>query len=676
MKLYRRHAADETALLLARAISQGVRCIAFCKTRCLVEWVYERAISALKGDSSTQHLTNQLEVYRGGYTTKVRRSIENRLFKNDLLGVVGTNALELGVDIGGIDLTLHCGYPTSYSSLLQQAGRAGRGSERLDTPSLSIMICFSSPSEQHIWRNPTSLMSRGRSGLVSMPVNVGLVQGHLLCAGNEYPITGQHPVCALFSDKRDVIARTLNDYDLFGSATIVKKSINALISTGLMTTTIIPVSSSTLPTNEMMVYKTHPFVDKPWTRVNLRSIEPINYAIVDLSHPLQGGAMDGVHDEQAILDNIPYSRVFYHAFPGAIITHRGRRYKVQSMTRPPAFADSAIGYKGGTLAAYAKPTTARYLTRPLSTLKITVVKQMERIDDFGVDQKHDESDKNLDVYTDPDAVLEREIIQGSLAGNGVINVIRSVHGYKKISLITREELSRTELSLPAMEFDTFAFWLDTEASVLRSIVKDYDEGVHALSHAILAVAPLFVPSGSSDLNCDHNVHDCTRVVIFDVRAGGSGTCAELFKSIFLPDGLLHCAVDMMQNCSQCKGDFGYEGGCPSCLHFGQCLKFNQDLNRSAAIHIGQRLLTRIESTELYKENKIKQDEVYEGYCRPRHDDHNHAFSPLSPRQEARCSALRNAQEVNPTKGRQIILGRPSWPTDPENGSGGKQVQDE
>jgi len=92
--LYRRHAADETALLLARAVSQGVRCIAFCKTRCLVEWVYERAISALKSNVSTEHLADKVESYRGGYTKEVRRSIESRLFKNDLVGVVGTNALE------------------------------------------------------------------------------------------------------------------------------------------------------------------------------------------------------------------------------------------------------------------------------------------------------------------------------------------------------------------------------------------------------------------------------------------------------------------------------------------------------------------------------------------------------------------------------------------------------
>lgn len=94
---------------------------------------------------------------------------------------------------------------------MQQAGRAGRGSERVDTPSIAVMVCFSSPAEQHIWRNPTNLMCRGKSGLVSMPVNVGLVQGHLLCAGEEYPITGQHPVCRIFSSEDDATSSTLND---------------------------------------------------------------------------------------------------------------------------------------------------------------------------------------------------------------------------------------------------------------------------------------------------------------------------------------------------------------------------------------------------------------------------------------------------------------------------------
>jgi DEAD/DEAH box helicase domain-containing protein len=117
---FRRHAADETAGLLARAVMRGVRCIAFCKTRNLVEWVFQKATEILRSDQQTLLLATRVESYRGGYTMKERRKIEEKMFRNDIIGLVGTNALELGIDLGGIDLTLHCGYPSSYSSLLQQ----------------------------------------------------------------------------------------------------------------------------------------------------------------------------------------------------------------------------------------------------------------------------------------------------------------------------------------------------------------------------------------------------------------------------------------------------------------------------------------------------------------------------------------------------------------------------
>lgn len=176
----RRHSADETALLLARAVTKGVRCIAFCKTRCLVEWVYERCIKALKQSKETANLISKVDSYRGGYSKLKRREIEEKLFHNQLLGVVGTSALELGVDIGGVGLTLHCGFPSSHASLMQQAGRAGRGAAASHQPSLAICVCFNSPIDQHLWRHPTSLLSRGLSAPLSMPIYPGLVQGHLI----------------------------------------------------------------------------------------------------------------------------------------------------------------------------------------------------------------------------------------------------------------------------------------------------------------------------------------------------------------------------------------------------------------------------------------------------------------------------------------------------------------
>lgn len=398
---------------------------------------------------------------------------------------------------------------------------------------------------------------------------------------------------------------------------------------------------------------------RAWTRVSLRSIEPVNYSIIDASHPLQGGRTDAIMDDKAVLDTIPYSRVFYHAFPGAVITHRGRRYKVLSMTRPPPFASSTAYRSSSNLAAFAKPTSARYSTRPLSTLKITVVKQMERIDFYcGPKQVDGSVSGECGAEASPGSY---GIENGSLAGSGIVTVKRSVHGYKKLSPVTRAEISRTEISLPPMEFDTYGLWIDAEASSLASTIKDYDEGVHALSHALLAVAPLFVSCASSDLECDHKSFGCSRVMLFDLRAGGDGTCNQLWKYIFMPDGLLDAALDLLQNCPSCSLQSDYQGGCPACIQAGQCLKFNQDLSRSAGMVIARRMLDRIRTTDLFKKNSelVGRKEESGDIERPKRK----AEQMTSPRRKARAAALRNAKNLKSARQRDVVVGRPSWPLD-------------
>lgn len=284
----RRHSADETALLLARAVAKGVRCIAFCKTRGLVEWVYERTIAALKQSPETAKYVSKVESYRGGYTKMDRRQIEQKLFQNELLGVVGTSALELGVDIGGVDLTLHCGFPSSHASLLQQAGRAGRGAAACDRPSLAICICFNSPLDQHLWRHPSSLLTRGLTAPLSMPIYPGLVQGHLLCAGLEFPLAGSLNVCMIQSTSvsHDAFEKELLcDYDLFGSETIYQEALDMGRGQGSLKEETIAIQSKKV---KIKIYKTHPSIKTPWMNVSIRSMESVNYDIVDISHPMQG----------------------------------------------------------------------------------------------------------------------------------------------------------------------------------------------------------------------------------------------------------------------------------------------------------------------------------------------------------------------------------------------------
>jgi DEAD/DEAH box helicase domain-containing protein len=670
--LRRRHSADETALLLARAVSQGVRCIAFCKTRGLVEWVYERTLAALKQSPKTAGLCSRVESYRGGYTKLERRQIEGRLFNNQLLGVVGTSALELGVDIGGVDLTLHCGFPSSHASLLQQSGRAGRGGNA--STSLAVCVCFNSPIDQHLWRYPSSLLTRGLSAPLSMPIYPGLVQGHLLCAGEEFPLAGSLNVSVIQSTG-ETPGGLLSDENLFGSIEVYREALETLVSQGSVIEEYVAIAGKQQKT---VIYKTHLSIKNPWTKVSIRSMESVNYDIVDISHPMQGGRTDGIHGAAAVMDTIPYSRVFYHAFPGAIIMHRGRRYKIMCMTRPPAFGK---GFRGSmTLGAFAKPCNHRYFTRPLSNLKITVVKQMERVDlqgDLNKSSREAPAQESTEASSVPvtpdvteiysDSMLDAS--SGSFAGCGVVTVKRNVHGYKKVSIVTREELSRSELSLPDMEYDTLAFWLDCDATVLGRTMcgQDFGYGIHALSHAILAVAPLFVPCVMSDVQCDHSVYNPTRVTIFDARAGGSGICAQLWKTIFIPKGLVEAAIGLLEDCPSCSSDKGYEGGCPACLQAGECIKFNDFLCKSSGLIIAKHLLKRLKQTRLYEMNagsKLEGGPKEESFKVARQMD---ARDVTSPRRKARERAMRNAKDICSARNRQVVVGRPSWPMDPSHG---------
>lgn len=231
--------------------------------------------------------------------------------------------MELGVDIGGVDLTLHCGFPDSHASLLQQAGRAGRGAAASDRPSLAICICFNSPIDQHLWRHPSSLLSRGFTAPLSMPIYPGLVQGHLLCAAQEFPLAGGMNVLKIKStdDPRQALhPDLLSDYDLFGSKDVYQEALETLMEQGSVREEIISIKAQE---GKAPIHKIHPSIKNPWTKVSIRSIENITYEIVDISHPMQGGRMDKIYDESAVMDTIPYSRVFYHGkcfFKNCLVT--------------------------------------------------------------------------------------------------------------------------------------------------------------------------------------------------------------------------------------------------------------------------------------------------------------------------------------------------------------------
>ncbi|KAL1337952.1 hypothetical protein AAHE18_10G175300 [Arachis hypogaea] len=144
----------DVSRLFAEMVQHGLRTIAFCKSRKLCELVLSYTCEILL--EAAPHLVHSICAYRGGYIAEERRKIETAFFGGKICGVAATNALELGIDVGEIDVTLHLGFPGSIASLWQQAGRGGRR----DRPSLAVYVAFGGPLDQYFMKHPKKLFER------------------------------------------------------------------------------------------------------------------------------------------------------------------------------------------------------------------------------------------------------------------------------------------------------------------------------------------------------------------------------------------------------------------------------------------------------------------------------------------------------------------------------------
>ena len=169
--------AQRWALPFLRA---GRQTIVFGRARVAVEILLTGLREAMR-----EHLgpRSRIRGYRGGYLPSERRSIERGLRDGEILGVVSTNALELGVDIGSLDVAVLAGYPGSVAATWQQLGRAGR---RLE-PSVGILVASAAPVDQYVIHHPEFLLDRSPEEARIDPDNLHVLLAHLRCAAFERP---------------------------------------------------------------------------------------------------------------------------------------------------------------------------------------------------------------------------------------------------------------------------------------------------------------------------------------------------------------------------------------------------------------------------------------------------------------------------------------------------------
>nr|POE54491.1 atp-dependent helicase hrq1 [Quercus suber] len=270
----------ETARLFCQLILRGVRVIAFCRVRKQCE-ILTTAVKTELATLERDEVMARVMAYRGGYTPQDRRRIEKEMFEGKLVGIIGTSALELGVDIGSLDAVVTVGFPYTIANLRQQSGRAGRRNK----DSLSVLIgdCF--PTDQYYMQNPDEIFTKPNCELQVDLTNVLVLEGHIQCAAFEMPINPE-------SDQM------------------------------YFTKQLSEICSERLVKDDLGFYHTSPrFLPYPSRTVAIRDTEDSHFAIINTTN----GA-------NTVLEELEASRAFFTIYEGGIFLHQGLTYLVKEMS--------------------------------------------------------------------------------------------------------------------------------------------------------------------------------------------------------------------------------------------------------------------------------------------------------------------------------------------------------
>ncbi len=278
-----------TVGLLESALERKLRTIVYTQSRRLAE------LLAIWSRNRSGRYADRISAYRAGFLPEERREIESRLASGSLLAVISTSALELGIDIGNLDLCLLVGYPGSIMATWQRGGRVGRSGGE----SAVIMVAGEDALDQYFINHPRQLVARPPEAAVINPDNADVLERHLVCAAAEMPLAVDDPMLDREA-AREGLKRLLDAGDLYLSAD--------------GTTCFAPLKS-------------------PHRHVDLRGSGK-RFNIVEMPGNRRLGEIDGF-------------RVYREAHPGAVYLHRGRSYAVEELaieTQRVTVRSARVGY--------------------------------------------------------------------------------------------------------------------------------------------------------------------------------------------------------------------------------------------------------------------------------------------------------------------------------------------
>ena len=467
----RRSAVVEAAELLVDLMSVGARALVFVRSRRSAEIVAERARHTL--GLSLPELIGTVSAYRGGYLPEERRALEADLRSGRLRALATTNALELGIDVTGLDAVLIAGWPGTRVSLGQQAGRAGRAGSR----GLAVLIASDNPLDAYLVHHPEAVFAAPEATVFD-PANPYVLAPHLCAAASEAPLRAED--LALFGLPDDALLRELESRGALRRRP-----------TGWFWNVNLP--------------------GRPQDLTSLRGDGPPEVPVVEADTGAVIGTVDGAAADSTVHE-------------GAVYVHQGRVYVVEELADDVALVRqrAAVGY--------------RTRARSRSSVRIIAEREQQVWGRpvGGGDRLDVGPEPSAHTADDGQEAPGAAAITWSF---GSVEVTSQVTGYQRMALPGGEVVSQHALETDEHVLPTAAVWWTIpqetcEAAGLEP--TDLPGALHAAEHASIGMLPLLATCDRWDIGglstAAHPQTGAPTVFVHDGHAGGAGFAERGYRA--------------------------------------------------------------------------------------------------------------------------------------------------
>ena len=504
----RRSYLAETRRVAMEFLRRSLQVIVFAQSRLATEILTTYLKDAFQGPPGSADVVRG---YRGGYLPNRRREIERGLREGSVRAVVSTSALELGIDIGALDVSVMAGYPGTIAATWQRAGRAGRRAGR----SAAVLVASSAPLDQFVVKHPEYFFESSPEHALINPDNLHILLDHIKCGAFEMPF--------------------LED-EMFG-----RENLQDIL---------------TLLSEEGFVHLAQgqwnwTSESYPADAVSLRSVSSDNFVIVDET------------EAPRVIGETDYTSAPSTLHPKAIYILEGQLYQVERLDwdgRKAFVVQVDCDYYTDAI-TYTKVNVLDEFAR-VGAGESWRAAQGARSDEEAV-----EAPEARPGQPAGDA-------EPGAHSHGEVHVVSRVVGFKKIKFYTNENVGSGELDLPEQQMHTTAYWLTVPRGVMGRLAYSNDDrrdGINGLAYAMRNIAQLLLMCDRQDVGMSVDTGEGSpgevpvqarageafepRIYVYDNYPGGIGFSEPLHA---MRHDLLARTRDLVSACD-------CEAGCPSCV---------------------------------------------------------------------------------------------------------------